>query len=538
VPVIAGRRLRAPQQHGAVFADPPLAEAVRLLAAPAAFPDVPIAGRSLLELRGVAARSAFAAAQSYLTEAGQPYPSTFSGRILAAGHQPELFHPGVWVKNFALHGLARSAGLTPLNLIVDNDTAKSSYLMLPAWSAESAADAASYHLAKIPYDEGPGEVPHEVCPVHDEQLFATLVERAAVWTRAWPFQPLLGDYWSEVLRHRQRTPLVGERLVAGRRALERRWGCQNLEVPVSRLCETEAFAWFAAHLFAEARRFHTIYNEAVHEYRRVHRLRSRNHPVPDLDADGKWLELPLWAWRAGARRRGRLMVKPAADGFELRVAGETWPRLPQGGAAFAAAWQALARDGFKIRSRALTNTLYTRLLVADNFLHGIGGGKYDELTDVLLLRFFGVQAPRFLVLSATLLLPLTTFDITVDQERRLRNLLRDLQWNPQRHLPPETSGTALARARARAELLDRDPLSPPVGRERHLALRHLTAELQPLVADVAVQRQAELERVQAQLRANAVMRRRDFAFCLYPAELLRPFCEQFLNPLTVAASAR
>ena len=49
-------------------------------------------------------------------------PDASADSLLLAGHQPELFHPGVWVKNFALNGLARRHGATPLNLVVDNDT--------------------------------------------------------------------------------------------------------------------------------------------------------------------------------------------------------------------------------------------------------------------------------------------------------------------------------------------------------------------------------------------------------------------------------
>src|SRR5206468_4853666 len=108
----------------------------------------------------------------------------------------------------------------------------------------------------------------------------------------------------------------------------------NLEVPVSRLCETEPFAWFVAHLFSQVDRFHKIYNDTVHEYRRVHGLRSRNHPVPDLAADGDWREVPLWAWRAGTHRRGRLFVRASASGFDLRVDGESGPGLPAPGPGF------------------------------------------------------------------------------------------------------------------------------------------------------------------------------------------------------------
>ena len=40
----------------------------------------------------------------------------------------------------------------------------------------------------------------------------------------------------------------------------------------------------------------------------------------------------------------------------------------------------LQTRGIKLRSRALTTTMFVRLFLADAFLHGIGGAKYDEVT--------------------------------------------------------------------------------------------------------------------------------------------------------------
>jgi hypothetical protein len=527
MPVMPGRRLRAPQQDGAVFAEPALEEARRLLSAAPTFSDVSIAGRRLLELRRQAIQAAVETAHAYLHAAGQGASWPNTGRVLAAGHQPEIFHPGVWVKNFALNGIARAAGLVPLNLVVDNDNIKSTSLTVPTWPAGEAREPAGYRLEKIPFEDWPGDMPYEECKVRDEELFASLPARAERWTGSWGFKPLLGEYWVEVMRHRDRTPLLGERLVAGRRALERRWGCANLEVPVSRLCETEPFAWFLAHIFAEADHFHAAYNDVVRAYRQANGLRSRSHPVPDLEADGDWRELPLWAWKGGGHRRGRLFVRSSVDGFALRADRELWPALPPSGLAFVEAWRALVRQGFKLRSRALITTLYTRLFVADSFIHGIGGGKYDELTDEIIRRFFQVEPPRFMVLSATLLLPLKGFEATPKLERGLRHRLRDLQWNPQRYLPPGSPGMSLARARA--DLLGRDPALPPMGAERHRSLRRFTAELVPLVAGAIADTEAAVATAQGELRANAVLRRRDCAFCLYPEELLRPFCQQFLG---------
>src|SRR5207249_9636021 len=140
----------------------------------------------------------------------------------------------------------------------------------------------------------------------DEDLFTTFPERVAAAVRDWGFAPLLPVYWAEVRRQRDRTDLLGQRFAAARRALERRWGCHNLEVPVSTLCQTEPFARFACHLLCHLSDFHAVYNHCVQEYRRLYGIRSRNHPVPDLASEGPWREVPFWAWRSGQVQRDRL----------------------------------------------------------------------------------------------------------------------------------------------------------------------------------------------------------------------------------------
>jgi hypothetical protein len=321
---------------------------------------------------------------------------------------------------------------------------------------------------------------------------------------------------------------LGERFAAARRALERRWGCHNLEVPVSRLCGTEAFAWFAAHLLCELPRFHALYNGSVHDYRRRYEIRSRNHPVPDLGAEGDWLEAPFWAWRAGQGRRGRLLARTAGGRVELRVGGEAWPALPRDEPA--EAWRELEGRGYKVRPRALTNTLFARLLLTDLFVHGIGGGKYDELTDNLMRRFYGLEPPGYLVLSGTLLLPVRRYPVTADDCRALARRLRDLEYNPQRHLEDGARAEPAVRelVEQKRAWVARRPEARPGRRERFRRLRALNDLLRPWVADRADRLAAELARCDRQLRANAVLGRRDYAFCLYPEAALRPFCTQFL----------
>ncbi len=531
----ASTRWRAPAQDGAVLADPPLSEVGALLAQNRRRLDAASAsllGRPLAELRQLAGQEALAAARDYLSAAGEPVPEVGSTSLVLAGHQPELFHPGVWVKNFALNGIARAHGCAPLNLVVDNDTAKSAAVRLPQRSLDGTrADGTcedQVSLATVPFDHWAGEVPYEELRVQDEGLFGSFGDRAGAMLAEWGLDSLLPAFWAEAHRQVDRTPLVGERFATARRALERRWGCHNLEVPLSALCRTEAFAWFVGGILHDLPRFHQIYNETVQEHRRRFGVRSRNHPVPDLAREGDWLEVPFWGWRAGQTQRSRLVVRAQADRFELRAGDEDWPALPRD--ATVNGWRDLERRGFKVRTRALTTTLFARLFLGDLFVHGIGGGNYDVLTDAMLRRLYAFEPPAFLVLSATLHLPLPASPASPGQHRRLVHNLRDLHYNPQRHLSQETGAEpeVAAVVTEKKAWVERRPENRRGRRERFRTIRALTERLQPLVSTAVERTRQQLTCTAHQLHDNAILQRRDYAFCLFPEKNLRPFCTRFL----------
>ena len=531
-------RLRVARAHGAFVAVPLLAEVGTLLARNRQRLekiDRPVSGRPFQEVRRQARNDVRRAARAYLCQAGEPVPPhSGSDTILMAGHQPELFHPGVWVKNFALCGLGQAHHATPINLIVDYDAVKTTALTVPRVRLPLPPVSEFLpHTEPVPFDRVPLGIPHEEWVVQDENLFASLPERVRP---DGGFRPFLDDFWEEVKRQGQRTARMAERLTAARRTFERRWGCHNFELPVSVLCSRgESFTTFLADILADLSRFHRIYNDSVHDYRRAHGLKSRNHPVPDLARDGDWLEAPFWAWRAGPTQRGRLMVRETEEGLLLRAGGEEWPALPyrnkDARSLQVSDLKDLETQGLKVRPRALTNTLFARLFVADLFLHGIGGGKYDELTDAIVRRYYGAEPPAYLMLSGTLLLPFPTYPVEDNDCRRLRHQLRDLDYNPQRSLAAETVDPVTAALLAQRQAwVARNPADADGKRHRWRALQSLTAQLRPAVAGRRDLARKQLARCRAQQQANAVLRRRDYAFCLHPEEELHAFCTRFLSP--------
>ena len=124
-------------------------------------------------------------------------------------------------------------------------------------------------------------------------------------------------------------------------------------------------------------------------------------------------------------------------------------------------------------------------------------------------------------------MPLPRFPARPECRKELAHELRDLRWNPQRHLA-DGDGTAAELARQKQALAARQPENRHERRKRFRRLRDLTARLQPYVAEREEQVGQDLVRCAQQVEANEVVQRRDYAFCLYPEKELREFCTRFL----------
>ena len=113
--------------------------------------------------------------------------------VVATGHQPELFHPGVWVKNFAVSGLAAKSSGVGLNLIVDDDIPKGAFVRVPA----TVGDAR--RTKPLPFDDWSGEVPYEDQPIRDASLFSSFPARVREALEGQIARPLVDRFWSHVM---------------------------------------------------------------------------------------------------------------------------------------------------------------------------------------------------------------------------------------------------------------------------------------------------------------------------------------------------
>ncbi|QDV50709.1 hypothetical protein [Gimesia fumaroli] len=545
-PLWVKQDLRVPRYDDAIFSRPDLSQIIsdakenrRMFAACSRDRS----GKIISSLREWARRSVLEEAARYTSElTGKPVelPEDLNERLLLiTGHQPALYHPGVWVKNLLIGKVARQTSGLSLNLIVDNDLVSSTSIRVPQGTRSAPS------LTDIAFDDAITPKPWEETTVQDQELFCSFSDRVEAALQQWSDlpAPLLHEVWPAAIKQLKVSDRLADCLTAARHAQEQRWGVENLELPISRLCTTSPFLWFACYLFKFADSFRTTHNEVLAEYRKVNRVRSKTHPVPELSERDGWIESPFWIWRAGESRRHQLFVKRNQDKILLSDGKDEIATLPmQENCDLSAAIEVLKQlttQGIRLRTRALTTTLFARLFLGDLFVHGIGGAKYDEMTDRIFTRFFHLTPPRYLTLSATKFLPFCKpYDVQSCDETCLKNILRDLDFNSDRHLTSKQMSEAAPLLERKQTLIrEQQTASEHMGsgdqaerrranRRRFRELRQIDAELAGYTTKLRDQINDDLVNVRQQMDANAVIQSREMSFVLYPESVLKALFEK------------
>lgn len=163
--------------------------------------------------------------------------------------------------------------------------------------------------------------------------------------------------------------------------------------------------------------------------------------------------------------------------------------------------------------------MFCRAYLGSVFVHGIGGAKYDEMTDVLIERWLGHTPPSLIVATATLRL----FESFVP--RRVESLiaqdqheLRRVHWNPESVAASAHSARQAPALIAEKQQLITAEMAPSA---RHSQIQRINAALRSGLADYEQQIRSDLQSKLASLPHQVALRGREYSANLFPAATIQ-----------------
>lgn len=515
---MASAKTTTPAGHGELLTSPDYAEwavLARSNARATADWDFELCGRSIHELRAEARTDALERAAAFSKRLGV---SVREGRgntqlIVVTGHQPQLYHPGIWIKDFLLQRMADETGAAAIDLVVDSDGFDVLEVHSPCLKPEVRVCRA--YLAV-----GTSDGCYACTPVPSAADLEAFCEAGAEHLATLPAPALahhFADFCTAVRAAASDAGNIAELVTFARRRYESTAGTDYLELPVTSMAGSRPFATLVAHLARHATEFAGVYNCALADHRIRTGLRSAAQPFPDLRTEGDLVELPFWHLGDG---RQTIWAR-TGDAAAIVVDGEVVCDL-SGGDAPGAVLDSTLRPAPK----ALALTLYSRLFVADFFIHGVGGGRYDQVTDEVMRRYFGVDPPAFGVASMTMYLPLGARIVTDAEVDEASQALNRLKHNPDQMLDQvefdsveeraAAQETAAEKARLVTEIAAHGVDKKTIGKSIRDVNERLAAQLAPF----ARQLQEALDELLQMQEASAILTDRTYPFCFWsPSEV-------------------
>ena len=491
-------------------------------------------------LRALARKQALSGSKRYMSAYAPTLAQSISlidvesTQLVLGGHQPELFHTGVWFKNFLMYEIGQRTNSLGLQVIIDHDVAKSDTLRVPTCPSWNATTRTSPELAQrsIPLpirNESHPRMPWhatltgQLNPTAWDNTIEDIQQSLAACGLG---QPMLQSHRKTLSQCILENKNIGDAFSQFRHRIEMNNGAFNLEVPIGLLCDGSAFGFFVQHCVQNAESLWRSYNYCREAYRLRHRIRNQAQPVLELQRSNEWLELPFWIYREKGERiveRKRLWICNHTDHILLTDHIDPNLRtvsveLPMNEQALPHAWEEIVQNGICIRPRALMTTMYLRCFVADLFVHGIGGGNYDELTDDIVRHWLGMEPPAYLTSTASLHLPFPLDEevAQVNPSASGPSIQRELQLMrsvPERFLEPSIDSQ-----RALLDLHTRHICNIPQRGHKRKWHDEIAMIKQQITAAIEPKKQAAYARlaiIHREMQQNKVLKSREYSFVLF-----------------------
>ena len=418
--------------------------------------------------------------------------------ILITAHQPGLWHPGIMYKCAVAGNFAGKYFLLSIN--VDSDVVSPISCKVPY-----SIDGRLTFTKTVLIDNENEQIIQMLTkpPRADLDSFLAKIE-AKVATL--PDDSVLKNFKKFIVIHSRQynqSDTLSNWLTNCRKEY---FPVKNLnELDLSELCNTDEFRLFALDILQNCKNFFDIYNSCLDNYRAEHKVRSEVNPFPNLEhrTDNN-IELPFWLIADDGRRHPMCV-----NYIDKSILADHRDVI-----------EGLSRDSspddlvrYEIRPKALLLTMFMRMFAGSIFIHGVGGGNYDEVTDAVIREYYRCEPPTYIIATRTEFPPIAT-DADIDETIKLaRKELRNMEFNPDEYLDGDNQLGVEKRAILAKSRND-------TTKAEYRRLKEIRLTLVKEIKDIIDGKEKEIERLEQQRSSVERVRRRDFPYFFYPPEAL------------------
>ncbi|MFH1449480.1 MAG: hypothetical protein ABIG09_03605 [bacterium] len=445
--------------------------------------------------------------------------------IVGTGHQPILYHPGIFFKEMVINALLEKHGYLGINLVIDTDAFNHHQDTFWPDFQEKRLSWEEMRFPQVKKDLAF----EEMSSPHQEELkqwFSQLKEKCS---KIFPKENLLtlSLYEEDTYRASLASHNLGQLVTFSKRKFEERLNFKHQEVFLSSLSETLTFAYFFALILSLGREFGLTYNKLLENYRQEKKISHRLTPFPNLKISSDLIELPFWIWRAKEPRSSLFLKFHGQKAFlgtlnkEILEINYTFLKLKKI-ESLVKINRELKDKGYKLRPKALMITLFMRLFFCDLWIHGVGGAGYEEINDRLSEEIFSVSLPPYGVASATLYLNFNLPLVTNQEVKELQDNLRKMKFNSQEFVDLSIAGVKRL-VKEKESLLNNLDQVKEKKKRTHLyqKLSLINEELRSLIASQIKDLEGTIMIKERLLKDKLMAENRRFPFFLVPLEELR-----------------
>lgn len=349
--------------------------------------------------------------------------------VIATGHQPVFYYPGILLKNFLADKIASETGGVALNFVVDTD---SGALEIPVPCRQN------HQLCKniISLKTNETIVHSGFQPTAKElELFFDEIKRQldTLNKQGESIRSAFRDYRHAFMQTFTSGHNFTETLTKVRSEFEKTNQIHIQNYSLSGICKTTAYQSFILFIIQHINTYREHFNQAIED-----QTNKEYQPVKKLTLTEAGYELPLWL----VKKNQRYPVFARQDRHTITL------RSPEANETLSISTQQKSnqqladelRRKATIYPKAPALTFLLRIFLSDLFIHGTGGVEYEKINNQFLSSFFGLDANlQFLSATGTIYLPIEE-DLPELQSfnqgyRNLKEWIKEYQRNPEDLLP-------------------------------------------------------------------------------------------------------